>query len=92
MSGTWKLKKRLNFKVPDVPTSKLDKFGNLITNKSALLQLYKNTYIERLSEKPPLKELQKCQDLKDNLFKLRHKLTSSYPAEYWDQKQILKTC
>ena len=25
VSGTWKLKKKLNFKVPDVPTSKLDK-------------------------------------------------------------------
>ena len=50
----WGLKKKLNLESNSVPSAKKDKAGNLITSKSGILDLYRNTYIERLSHKEML--------------------------------------
>ena len=50
----WGLKKKLNLESNSVPSAKKDKAGNLITSKSGILDLYRNTFIERLSHKEML--------------------------------------
>ena len=48
----WNLKKKIFPRNSDVPMAMKDHKGNLISGKEGPKQLYKDTYIERLSEKP----------------------------------------
>ena len=48
----WNLKKRIFPRNTEVPMAMKDSKGNLVRGKFGLKQLYKDTYIERLSEKP----------------------------------------
>ena len=75
----WALRRKLNIKGSENPSAKKDKSGNLITTKSALLQLYKSTYIDRLSHKdihiqPKFSQLK---DMKEYLFEIRYEIAQS---------------
>ena len=48
--------------------AKKDKAGNLITSRPGRLELYKNTYIERLTPKERKQKHQTLQKLRENLF------------------------
>ena len=49
----WHLKKKILPLKNYQPTAKKDPSGNLVTNRKALLTLYKQEYIRRLASKPP---------------------------------------
>ena len=88
----WRLKRKLNLKGADVPTAKKDLAGNLVTSRSGLLQLYKNTYIERLSHKEALKDYQPLQLMKETLFNMRFEIASYKQSDNWSADQVEKIC
>ena len=61
----WALKRKLYIKGSGNPVAKKDISGNLITSRSALLQVYQLTYIEIQPQFAQLK------DIKDSLFETR---------------------
>ena len=73
----WALKRKLDVKGSGNPSAKKDKSGNLITTKAALLQLYKTTYIDRLSSKEIQPKFASLKDLKDSLFEMRFEIAQS---------------
>ena len=65
----WKiLKKKYPKTSPDVPVGKKDKSGNLITNHKGLKQLYLETYMHRLRNRPIKKDFEEIEELKNKLF------------------------
>ena len=90
--GVWSLKNKLGFKTSDVPTAKQDVAGNLVTTKSGLLRLYRNTYIERLAPKEAKQEYQALQIMKENLFALRYKIASFSKSNDWSAADVEKVC
>ena len=92
VSKMWKLKKKLNLKQNDVLTAKLDSKGNLITSYAALKGLYKETYMNRLTSKPPLQGYEQITCLKDYLFNLRRRLSAKQKSVPWNENQLYKVC
>ena len=88
----WSLKKKILPQKIDLPSAKKDQSGNFITDKNAILRLYKNEYIKRLTSKPPLPEYKEIQLLKDELFERRIKISSLIKSESWSVNNILKVC
>ena len=88
----WNLKKKIIPSKVDQPTAKKDHSGNLVTEKNALLRLYKNEYIKRLSSKPPLPEYRECQILKEELFERRLYIASLIKSDAWSANNIIKIC
>ena len=90
--GMWGLKRKLNFKVGDVPTAKKDLAGNLITTRPGLLSLYKNTYIERLTPKVAREEYRALQTMKESLFNMRYEIGSLTKSGNWTSDEVEKVC
>ena len=93
-SKMWAIKKKLNLKKKDAgtPTAKLDIAGTLITTKEGLLQLYRQTYIDRLAPKLPQEDYLSLQLAKENLFDLRYLISSAKQSEDWSQEQVMTMC
>ena len=86
----WKLKKRILPRKYDPPMAKRDNNGNLATSKVKLKNLYKFTYIDRLSQnniKPELKLLHKWKDL---LCNRRLEYASNIKTNPWSKDEINK--
>ena len=64
----WRLKKKLLTSVTEPPTAKQNKHGDLITAPRGVKQLYLDTYIERLRNKPINSELEGLYSLKMELW------------------------
>ena len=77
-------------KVPEPPTAKFDKQGQLITTRSGILSLYEQEYKDRLSKFPPHQGYELVQSLKDYLFKTRFMISSSQEFEEWKVDDLLK--
>ena len=89
----WGLKKKICPKIAsDVPTAMLDNQRNLITNKTSLVKLYKNTYEERLSPKAIKSGWEELKELKDLLYKLRLEKSSLMQTVNWTEEQVIKMC
>ena len=94
MNGTgrknlWKyLKRKYPKSVPAVPVGKKDKFGNVITNHEGLKQLYLNTYVHRLRNRPMKEEYQDIKVLKEELFELRLELANCNQSVPWNMEDL----
>ena len=88
----WNLKKKVFNNTCDQPSAKKDPSGNFITDKTSLLKLYKNEYMNRLSRKPPRSEYKDCQLLKEQLFEKRMQISSLIKSDNWKTEDILKVC
>ena len=85
----WKKLKEMYPKVqPAVPVGKQDKSGNIVTNHESLKQLYLNTYINRLRNRPISSGFEEIKNLKMNLFELRLKLASSLKSKDWKLEDL----
>ena len=69
--GMWNLKAKLCPRPIDPPTAKKDKNGKLVTNPEKLLDLYLETYKERLSHRKMKKEYDDIFKMKNQLWELR---------------------
>ena len=86
----WKLRKKLCPKVLEIPSAKLNEKGILITEKSQLKNLYKKTYIDRLSHREMLPGYENLFSLKNYLFELRMIVTSKVKSLDWTAEQLMK--
>ena len=90
----WEMLKRKYPKCgPKVPVGKKDKAGNLISNHAGLKELYLQTYMHRLRNRPIKDDFQEIKTLKDNLFELRLRLANSNKSAPWtmdDLELVLK--
>ena len=87
-NGMWKLRSKLCPKTVDPPTAKLDKNGNLVTNPEKLLDLYLETYSERLSHRKIKEEYEDIFHLKNELWKMRLNKCSNVKTENWTSKDL----
>ena len=87
----WQLRKKLNLnsKGNDFPIAKSDSHGNLITTKQGIIRLYEEEYKQRLSQSPPHHGLETLQILKENLFRLRLKISSLMNVDKWTNNELL---
>ena len=88
----WNLKKKIFPRNSDVPMAMKDHKGNLIRGKEGLKQLYKDTYIERLSEKPINECWTNIKQRKEELFQRRLEISSLVKSEDWRFGKIEKVC
>ena len=88
----WNLKNIIFPKNTEVPMAMKDSKGNLIRSQSGLKTLYKNTYIDRLSDKPIKTGWENVQMLKEKLFQMRLKMSSSIKSPDWNLEKIEKIC
>ena len=75
-----------------MPTAKLDKAGNLIATKAGLLELYKTSYIERLTPKEAKPNYQSLQLMKEELFDTRLLIAALTKSNDWKSVEVVKTC
>ena len=72
LPNVWGLRKKVCPKLSsDVPSAMMDSHKNLITKKTGLVQLYENTYKERLTAKPIRTGREDIKEMKEMLFSLR---------------------
>lgn len=71
-----------------VPVGKKDKFGNIVTNHEGLKELYLQTYMHRLRNRPMKQDFQKMKGYKDDLFDLRLKLAGSSKSLPWTMEDL----
>ena len=88
----WNLKKRIFPKNKEVPMAMKDSNGNLIRGKIGLKQLYKDTYIDRLSEKTISAGWEDIKEKKEELFSLRLKKSSMIKSKDWTLQDIRSVC
>ena len=70
--GLWKLKKKVDPKVKtSLPIGKKNTEGRIVTNPDELKELYLQTFIHRLRERPIKKGYEGIHEIKDELFKLK---------------------
>ena len=68
----WKfLKQKYPKSVPAVPVGKKDRHGNIVTNHEGFKQLYLETYVHRLRNRPMKTEYQDIKDFKEEIFQIR---------------------
>ena len=87
----WKIKQRLCPKNgPSVPVAKKDTFGNLVTNRKQLQELYVSCYKNRLRHRTIRPEYSQMKANKEYLFSLRLKLSKTVKSSGWTHKDLLK--
>ena len=92
---TWGMKKKLCPKnTIDPPCAKINRDGELITDKDALEKLYVETYTERLKPNPIDEESAELKSLQEYLFNLNYKIAEGNQSNDWnidDLEKALKT-
>ena len=85
----WKmLKNKVPKNSPPFPVGKKDMFGNMITNYEGLKNIYLNTYIQRLRNRPIKPELEAIKKLKEELFNLRFDLAKLNKSALWTMEDL----
>ena len=90
LNKMWKLRKQLCPKNLEKPSGKLNEKGILVNEKNQLRNLYKETYIKRLSHRQMLPDYETIFMLKNYLFELRIKVCSKIVSPDWTEPQLLK--
>ena len=86
----WKLRKQLCPKNLEKLSGKLNEKGILVNEKNQLRNLYKETYIKRLSHRQILPDYETIFMLKNYLFELRIKVCSKIVSPDWSEPQLWK--
>ena len=84
----WKLKKKLSPKCRDPPTAMVDEKGNLVTSEKAIGELAVETYKKRLENRKIKENLEGLKSDKEELCKLRLKLSSKRITPDWTMDQL----
>ena len=70
--------------------AKNDETGNLVTNPTALKQVYLNAYAKRLAHRSMRPDLEDIFQLKTNLWKQRYRIISNNQSPNWNQEQLYR--
>ena len=84
----WKLKSRIINCSTEKPTAKKDKNGTLLTTPYLLKELYLNTYIDRLQNRPIRKDLLDIYNLKMELWELYNYELENTPSSDWTESDL----
>ena len=87
----WKLLKKNYPKIkPAIPVGKRNSKGKIITNHSELKQLYLQTYVQRLRNRPRNDDLEEIRKFKIELFRIRLKNSEVKRSDPWKIGQLEK--
>ena len=87
----WKIKQKLCPKNSDsVPVAKKDKYGNLVSNRKQLKDLYVDVYKDRLRHRNIRPEYKQMKENKEYLFNLRLNLSKVRKTPDWTKPDLLK--
>ena len=85
----WKVLKKHYPKIsPSIPVGKKDQRGNIITNHEGLKQLYLQTYVNRLRNRPIKQGFENIRKMKTELFELRLELSKHQKSLPWTMKKL----
>ena len=85
----WKVLKKNYPKISaSVPVGKKDRKGNIITNHEGLKQLYLQTYINRLRNRPIKLDFEEIKKMKTELFELRLEISKQQKSVPWTLEQL----
>ena len=73
-----------------IPMGKKDRKGNIVTNYEGLKSLYLQTYVSRLRNRPMKPDLEGLKKMKEELFKLRLKLSKTRKSQPWTLEHLDK--
>ena len=87
--GLWKLKKEVNPKVkPTLPVGKKNIQGQIVTNPEEIKDLYLQTFVHRLRDRPVKSGYEEIIKLKDELFKLKIKAAKQNKTDPWKLEEL----
>ena len=87
----WKIKQKVCPKtVNSVPVAKKDGFGNLVTNREKLKELYVIVYKDRLRHRNMRPEYSQMKEQKEYLFQLRLKVAKNLKSYDWKKEDVVK--
>ena len=90
-NGCWSLVKKVRPKyLPTVPVGKINKEGKLTTNQEGLKELYLETFLWRLRDRPIRPDLVDLQLIKSRMFETILKTCTKKRTDPWTLKQIEK--
>ena len=88
-AGLWKAKQKIVPKyVKPLPVAKIDSHGRLVSDPEELKQLYINTYIHRLRQRPIRPGYQELEVFKNELFNKRMQLLKMQQFKPWKLKDL----
>ena len=91
IAKTWNLKKKLAPKNSiDPPMAKKYAFGNLVTDKDNLENLYLQTYVDRLKPNMIVDGLENLEDMKEFLYQMRYDLCKDKKSPDWSKDEFEK--
>ena len=87
--GLWKLKKEVNPKIkPTLPVGKKNIEGMIVTNPEELKELYLQTFIHRLRNRPIKKGFEGVIELKEELFDIRLEIAKLKKTAPWKMEEL----
>lgn len=86
----WKLKNKMISKPRDLPSAKVDQFGNIVATEAAYKKLNVDTYKNRLREREVKAGKEKMHEYNMELFELNRKIAKSNKTKPWTNKQVIK--
>ena len=90
-NGCWSLVKKVRPKyLPTVPVGKINKEGKLTTNQEGLKELYLETFLWRLRDRPIRPDLVDLQLIKSRMFETILKTCTKKRTDPWTLKQLEK--
>ena len=90
-NGCWSLVKKVRPKyLPTVPVGKINKEGKITTNQEGLKELYLETFLLRLRDRPIRPDLVDLQLIKNKMFETILKTCTKKRADPWTLKQLEK--
>lgn len=87
----WKIRQRVCPRNENnVPVSKINEHGELISNKKELKSLYVSTYKHRLRHRNIAPGYEQLRDLKNNLFSMRFEIAKLRKSDNWSEPELMK--
>ena len=89
--GLWKLKKEVNPKIkPTLPVGKKNLEGRIVTNPEELKELYLQTFLYRLRNRPIKQGYEGVLELKEELFNIRLETAKIQKTPHWKIEELEK--
>ena len=87
-SGVWKLRRKICPKPIEQLTAKMNKEGNLVSNPTAIKEIYLEAYTDRLKHRDMIPELHNLRILREQLFHERLALAKRNKSPPWTMEKL----
>ena len=90
-NGCWSLVRKTRPKyLPTIPVGKVNKKGNMITDQEGLKELYLDTFLWRLRDRPMRPDLKDLQSIKTKMFEIILKTCANTRTDPWTIQELDK--